>query len=77
MSQLNYGSLLWEIDRKFETRKDFCQKIGISEPTLYRYLNGTSSMPSTVILKTCTVLSIPREEIGLYFFAPIVDESKQ
>ena len=77
MSEVNYGSLLWEIDRKFETRKEFCEKVGISAPTLYRYINGASSMPSDFILKTCEVLSIPRDEIGAYFFAPIVDKRNQ
>ena len=77
MSQFNYGSLLWKVDHKFKYRTDFCKEIGISAPTLYRYMNGGSSMPSDVILKICEVLSIPKEEIGAYFFTPNVDESKQ
>lgn len=77
MSQINYGSLLWEIDKRFDNRKTFCDKVGITYPTLYRYIKGISPMPSDFILKTCVLLSIPREEIGFYFFAPNVDESKQ
>lgn len=77
MSQFNYGSLLWKIDHKFETRTAFCKEIGITTPTFYRYMNGGSSMPSDVILKTCEALSIPKDEIGFYFFMPNVDERKQ
>lgn len=75
-SQFNYGSLLWEIDRRFENRTEFCKKVGISGPTLWRYLKGTSPMPSDFIAKACEVLSIPKEEIGFYFFNPCVDKSK-
>lgn len=77
MSTINYGSLLGEIDKRFANRKLFCEEIGISTTTLYRYTSGSSTMPTDVILKTCEVLSIPKDEIGFYFFTPYVDERKQ
>lgn len=77
MSQFNYGSLMWEIDRQFDNRKAFCDKVGISTTTLYRYQTGESTMTADFIARACEVLSIPVDEIGTYFFMPNVDESKQ
>lgn len=77
MSAINYGSLLWEIDKKYDTRKAFCDEIGISTATLSRYMNGSSQMPTDVILKACEVLSIPKDEIGFYFFTLNVDKRQQ
>lgn len=77
MSAINYGSLLWEIDKKYGNRRAFCDEIGISAVTLSRYINGLSQMPTDVIIKSCEVLSIPKDEIGFYFFTPNVDKRKQ
>ncbi len=73
--KFNYGSLLWKIDQH-GTRVQFCKEVGITPVTFRNYINGISSMPSSFILKTCEVLSIPREEIGAYFFTPEVDFSQ-
>lgn len=70
MSTINYGAFLWEIDKKFGTRKAFCDEIGISTATLSRYMNGSSQMPTDVILKSCKALGFSKDEIGLYFFTP-------
>lgn len=64
----NYSSLLWRIDKKFSTRKAFCDAIGISANTLSNYVNGHTGMTVSFIEKACEVLSIPKEEIGFYFF---------
>lgn len=64
----NFSSLLWRIDKKFGTRKAFCEAVGISANTLTNYVNGHTEMPSGFIEKACDVLSIPKEEIGFYFF---------
>lgn len=66
----NYGLLLWRIDKKYGTQKAFCEAAEISVNTFSNYVNGLTPMPSTFICKACELLSIPREEIGAYFFAP-------
>ena len=68
----DYGSLLWKIDQ-FGTRTSFCEAVGITTVTFRNYISGATPMPSSFIEKACRVLSIPREEIGAYFFKPDVD----
>lgn len=68
----DYGSLLWKIDQ-YGTRKSFCEAVGITPVTFRNYINGNNPMTASFIEKTCSVLSIPREEIGAYFFKPDVD----
>lgn len=69
----NYGLLLWRIDKKYGTKKAFCEAAEISANTLTNYTSGNTPMPSTFICKACELLEIPREEIGVYFFAPNED----
>lgn len=76
MSKFDYGSLLWKIDQ-YGTRTNFCKAVGITPVTLRKYITGATPMPSTFITKTCEVLSIPKEEIGAYFFKPDVDFCQQ
>lgn len=73
--KFNYGSLLWRIDQH-GTKSQFCKEVGITPVTFRNYICGTTPMPSSFIQKACTVLSIPREEIGAYFFTPEVDQSQ-
>ena len=69
----NYGPFLWRVDRKFGTQKAFCEAAGIAPNTLVNYINGTTPMPSTFIMKACELLDIKTEEIGFYFFKPDED----
>lgn len=71
----DYGSLLWKIDQ-YGTKTSFCEAVGITMVTFRNYISGTTPMPSSFIEKACRVLSIPREEIGTYFFKPDVDRSQ-
>ena len=64
----NYSLLLWRIDKVFPTKKAFCESMGISSNTLKNYISGQTDIPSGFIAKACEQLSIPQEEIGLYFF---------
>lgn len=68
----DFGSLLWKIDQ-YGTRTSFCEAVGITTVTFRNYISGTTPMPASFIEKACKVLSIPREEIGAYFFKPDVD----
>lgn len=66
----NYAQLLWKIDKAYGTKKAFYEAAGISSKTFDGYIKGETPMPATFISKACELLSIPREEIGLYFFTP-------
>lgn len=68
----DYGAFLWKVD-SLGSRTSFCEKVGVTPVTFRNYINGNTSMPSTFIEKSCEILSIPKEEIGLYFFRCEVD----
>ena len=77
MQQYNYGNLLWKIKEKYKTKKAFCEASGITPRTLQNYLDGVTAMPSDFIEKTCGLLDIQSEEIGLYFFTPSAEKLTQ
>lgn len=64
----NYAQLLWKIAQIYGTKKAFYQAAGVSSKTFDGYIKGKTPMPATFISKACDLLSIPQEEIGLYFF---------
>lgn len=66
----NYGQLLWKIEKNFSTKKAFCEAAAVDLKTLRNYITGETPMPATFINKACELLSIPKEEIGFYFFTP-------
>lgn len=57
---------------KFRSKKAFCQLCGISPQTLNNYLSGRRAMSADFISKASELLGLSLEEIGLYFFEPIV-----
>lgn len=71
----NYAQLLWKIEKTFRTKKAFCTAIEIDPKTLKSYIDGENPMPATFISRACELLSIPKEEIGFYFFTPDGDFS--
>ena len=73
----NYALLLWKITQIFGTKKAFYQAAGVSSKTFDGYIKGKTAMPATFISRSCDLLSIPREEIGLYFFTPDAGQSPQ
>lgn len=77
MKEYNYGLLLWKIENKFGTRKEFCKKLGVSYSTFNNYMRGKTAMPASFIEKASTLLEIPTEEIGLYFFNPNAEKIPQ
>lgn len=67
---INYGQLLWIIEKRYRTKKAFCEAAAVDVKTLQNYINGKTPMPTSFILKACELLSIPKDEIGFYFFTP-------
>ena len=72
----NHSKLLGLMREYGYTQETLAKAIGISESTLNIKLKGKAYFTSTEIDRICELLSIPNEEIGLYFFTPMVWKSK-
>ena len=64
----NYSKLNGRIVEVFETQANFAEAMGVSEHSISKKLNNKSKFRQFEIDKACELLSIPHEEIGLYFF---------
>jgi len=69
MADFKYAKLRGRIREKFGTEGKFAEALGISSISLSRKLNGGTQFKSKEIKKWCSLLDIPIEEVGLYFFA--------
>ena len=73
----NYAQLLWLIEKNYGTKKAFYEAAGVTSKTFTGYIKGETPMPATFISKACELLSIPRDEIGFYFFTSDAGKSPQ
>ena len=64
----NYSKLLGKIREKDMTQADVASAIGINLATLNAKINGRSYFTSYEIINLCSLLEIPKAEIGSYFF---------
>jgi len=64
------------IIEKFGDQRKFAQAIGISEPTLSKYLSTGRDWKGSSIIKAIRALEIPDNEVDAYFFVPAVSKSK-
>lgn len=69
MADFKYAKLRGRIREKFGTEGKLAEALGISSISLSRKLNGGTQFKSEEIKKWCSLLDIPIEEAGLYFFA--------
>jgi hypothetical protein len=65
----NYAKLLGRIVEKFGTQMRFADAMQMSERSVSLKMNGLRPWKQTQIAKACSLLDIPEEEIGAYFFA--------
>ena len=72
----NTEKLKARIAEKFGNQKEFSKKIGISRPTLCRYLKNGSDWKGSYIIRAIRALEIPDSEVDAYFFAPMVAKSE-
>ena len=63
----NYSALIGKIIEKYGNRYAFAYAIGLSERSLSLKLNNKVSWKDKEIAKACELLSIPKEEIQVYF----------
>lgn len=64
----NYSALKGRIVQEYGNRYAFAYALGLSERSLSLKINNKVGWRDTEIAKACELLSIPKEEIQLYFF---------
>lgn len=63
-----YAKLRGRIKEKFGTEGKFAEALGTTQNTLSRKFNDKVQFSSEDIKKYCSLLEIPLEEVGVYFF---------
>lgn len=71
----NYSKLLGRIVEVFGTQAKFAEAMVMSEHSMSMKLNNKTRFSQVEIDKACSLLSIPHEQIGLYFFTRNVQVS--
>lgn len=72
MQKYDNANLLFLIDKKFKSKSEFCRVAGISRNQFYNEIQNHKGMKAETILKAAEALKIPPQEIGFYFFAPVM-----
>ena len=66
---MDYKKLKLKIKEVFDTQEAFAQAMEMSYSARSQKLNNATEWKSSEIAKACELLSIPLEEVYLYFFA--------
>ena len=66
--QFDYSKLLGRIKECGYTQEELAEKIGITKATMSLKLNNKAFFTQPEIEKIRKILSIARDEVGLYFF---------
>ena len=69
MIDFKYAKLRGRITEKYGTEGRFAEALNVSQVTLSRKFNGKSQFNAEEIKKWCSLLDIPMEEVGQYFFS--------
>lgn len=69
MVDFKYAKLRARIKEKYGTEGKFAEALGTTQMTVSRKFNDKTQFSSDDIRLWCSVLDIPLEEAGLYFFA--------
>lgn len=64
----DYSALIGKIVEKYNNRYAFAYAMNLSERSLSLKLNGKIDWKQKEIVKACELLSIPMEEMPVYFF---------
>lgn len=67
-TEFDYSKLLGRIVEKFRTQSAFADALGIAKQTVNAKIQGNIEITKQDIVKWSTLLEIPLEEIGVYFF---------
>ena len=74
-ARYDYSKLRGKIREVFFTQEKFAEAMGISTTTISYKLNGLTEWTQEEIEKAVEVLSIPYEEIHVYFFTRKVEKN--
>ena len=66
--KLERNKLRGRIVEKYRGMKNFAKALNITNVTLSNKINGKATLNEKDIIKMSTLLDIPFEEIGVYFF---------
>ena len=64
----DYSKLRGRIREIYGTEEKFAKAVGITSASISGKLNGKNYFRQSQISKCCTLLDIPLEEVGKYFF---------
>ncbi len=73
----DYSKLSGKMVEKYGTQYNFAIAIGLSERSLSLKLNNKVYWKNSEIKNACSLLDIPQEDIGSYFFEQKVQKSEQ
>ena len=73
--EFDFSRLLGRIKECGYTQEDVANFIGIAPGTLNAKLNNKGNFTAPEIESICKMLSIPKDEIGIYFFTPKVQKN--
>lgn len=68
----DYSELRGKIKSKNLTQEKLAERAGMKPPTLSTKLNGNGFFKQKEIIRICEVLEIKKDDIGLFFYTPIV-----
>ena len=75
--ELNHDKLKGRIKEILGTQSKLADELDLDETTISNKLNSNTYFTQKEILKICSILNIPHEEISEYFFKQKVRENEQ
>lgn len=75
-TKMDFSKLRGRIVEKYGTMAKFSTAIDFGRPKLSEKMNSKRYFNTNDILLLCDRLDIPKEEIGDYFFTPVVLENR-
>lgn len=64
----DYSKLNGRISEKLGSKQKYAKELDISYLSLYKKMKNEREFKASEIVKSCEVLDIPFNEVGLYFF---------
>ena len=72
--KFDYSKLRGRIVEKFGSMTNFAKSLGVTQEAISQKLCSEKGLSHGVIIRWSTLLDIPTEEIGIYFFSPKVQK---
>lgn len=74
--RLDTSKLRGKIFERYKTLKDFANDLGLNKATTCNKVDGKTQWKATEIYQATQILGISQNEIGMYFFTPLVGKSQ-